>query len=457
MLARLRWPGQPQTIVAVAGLVVLEAAYAWLARLGDLKAHVIETMGIALAAGALYFIALYALEHARESRATLWVVLAGAAVFRATLFPLLPTLSTDIYRYRWDAQVQAEGWNPYVIRPDDPRVAALRDRGWAVMPAPEAPTVYPPLTELIYRATWRVLRGPVSFKLPFAAADLLVVALLAWRLRVTGGKAYQLAIYAWNPLVVVEFAASGHNDALALAGVLAAMVIIRRERGESTTAGRGAGATGWVTAAALAKLYPTALVPWCLAWAGWPRKRQGWMAAGVGGAIVAMCAWPYRSAWPGYLDVLGYFHTRWPSYNASLYAVLEWWSGSRDVAQGIGEGIVAGLALWAAARRADFLRAALLIVGAILLLTPNANSWYFTWVIPLICFLPGSAGAIPWLLLTVLQFVSYSVLVEYQANGRWHLEPLYQWLTYTPFFGMLLWGWLRRVRGNATGADGASV
>jgi len=69
--------------------------------------------------------------------------------------------------------------------------------------------------------------GPVGFKLPFLLADLAVAAMLAGWIRSTGGRNHQIAIYAWNPLVVVEFASSGHNDALAIAGVVATLLIIR--------------------------------------------------------------------------------------------------------------------------------------------------------------------------------------------------------------------------------------
>ena len=70
-------------------------------------------------------------------------ILLGALPFRLTLFPLPPSLSTDLYRYRWDGHVQNAGWNPYAVAPTDPRLAPLRDPGWYVMPVPEIPTMYP--------------------------------------------------------------------------------------------------------------------------------------------------------------------------------------------------------------------------------------------------------------------------------------------------------------------------
>src|ERR1700721_3979500 len=81
---------------------------------------------------------------------------------------------------------------------------------------------------LVFRATGHLLPDPVWFNLPFLLVDLAVAAMLAGWIRSAGGRNYQIAIYAWNPLVVVEFASSGHNDALAIAAVVASLLIIRR-------------------------------------------------------------------------------------------------------------------------------------------------------------------------------------------------------------------------------------
>jgi hypothetical protein len=423
MLAELRTFARPQAVATLAGLAALEAIFETMRRLGNLKLHVIETIGLGLAAGVLYLVALYALERSRDSAAAFWLILAGALLFRLTLAPLEPSLSTDIHRYRWDGHVQQAGWNPYAVRPDDPRLAGLRDAHWSEMPGREIRAVYPPVAELVYRLTWRVLPSPVGFKLPFLLADLLVVCLVAGWIRSTGGRNIQLAIYAWNPLVVVEFAASGHNDALALAGLLAAIVIIRRS---------GVVSTLLLTSAALAKVFPAVLFPVWL-------RRTAWKNALWAAGLAAVCAWPFRSAWPQILDTFTYYESRWQNYNASLYSVIAWFSGSRELAVGLGVGVVAGLAVWAAARRMDVVRAAYILISAILMLAPNGYSWYFTWIVPLLCFFPNPA----WLLLTVLQFLSYNVLIDYQISGRWHFDPFLQWLTYGPFYAVLMWQALR--------------
>jgi hypothetical protein len=422
---------QPQFLIALIAIVALESVFVAMARLGDLSVHIPEFMALALGAGVLYFIALYALEHTRDNRAVMWLVLLGALAFRLTLFPHPPSLSTDIHRYRWEGHVQNAGWNPYAVTPTDPRLAPLRDPGWNVMPAPEIPTMYPPLSELVFRATWRVLPDPVGFKLPFLLADLAVAAMLAGWIRSTGGRNYQVAIYAWNPLVIVEFASSGHNDALAIAGVVATLLIIRRFPAMSTLT---------LTAGALAKAFPATLLPLALFRAGWPARLRGWLAAMGCAALSAICIWPFRNGWREFLHMLKYYQVIWRNYHSSVYPVLLWLTGSHEVAAGVGEGVVLGLALWLAVRRYDPTRAAFLLIGTVLLFAPNGYSWYFTWIVPLLCFFPSPA----WLLLTVLQFLSYKIFINYRAYGYWQFDPFFQWLCYGPFYVFLGWEILRR-------------
>src|SRR5437879_11736533 len=106
--------------------------------------------------------------------------------------------------------------------------------------------------------------------------------MLAGWIHYTGEENFHLAIYAWNPLVVVEFAASGHNDALALAFVVGALLIIRRYRMVSTLL---------LTAAVLVKAFTAMLVPL------WVRK-TGWSNISWALARAAACASATRAPWP---------------------------------------------------------------------------------------------------------------------------------------------------------------
>ncbi len=420
-----------QALTALLGGLLLEVPFFVMRRLGNLELYVVELIAAALAAGIAYFLSLYLLERSRDCRAGLWLILAAAVLFRITLLPLAPTLSEDLYRYRWDGRVQLAGWNPYAMRPDDPLLHSLHEPRESHFPGSDIPAIYPPLAELTFRAAARFLPSPRAFKLLIAAADLAVLFLLAAWLRRTGGRNYQLAVYAWNPLVVVEFAGSGHSDALALAALVTALVIIRSRPSLSTLG---------LAAAALLKSFPVMLFPAWLRQNGWPVSRRAWADAFAAAALAAVCFWPYRSALGQIHQTMSYFESRWQNNNASLYALLVAFSGSHELAAGMGVGVAVGLALWAAARKMDPIRAAYLIIGAILMFTPNAYSWYFTWIIPFLCFFPNPA----WLLLTILQFLSYEVLINYQAFGRFQFNPKYVFLTYVPFYALLLQEFFRQ-------------
>jgi alpha-1,6-mannosyltransferase len=411
---------------------LLEALYLRMHSLYYLKNHAIGFMVLALAAGLVYLIALYGFEQARTSRASFILLIFCALVFRATLWPMLPTLSDDLQRYRWDAKVQANGWNPYAVAPQDPRLAYLRDHYYEIMPGRETPTIYPPATELVYRATWHVFPGPTAFKVPFAAADVLVLLLLAWMFREDKDGAFRLAIYAWNPLVIVEFAGSGHNDVLALLGIVSGLALLKKWP---------AAASVPIALGTMAKVFPGVLLPVWIRRAGWPEKRSGWWAAVLAVAVSLLVTLPYINGLGAFRANLVHYEANWKNYHASFYTLIDWLTGGGTRIPALASAaVIWGLALWLAWKRAEPARAAYLLIGTSLAFWPNGYPWYFTWIVPLLCFFPNPA----WLLLTVLQFLSYNVLIGYGILGQFKFDPLMQWLVYAPFYALLVGTWLLR-------------
>lgn len=415
-----------QTVIAVAGIVALGLVFELLRRLANLKLYVVETIALCLAGGIVYLILLYFFEHSPDDRATLWLILAGAVLFRLLLVSLPPTLSDDVYRYLWDARVQHHGYNPYSLRPDDPLLAHLRDENYLRVAGRDIPTVYTPLLQLLFRAAYYLVKVPVGFKFPFLLAEFLLMVLLARWLQDSGGRNHILALYAWNPLVIVEFSASGHYDSLVLLCVFAACLFIAQRR--------EALSIFLLAAGALIKAYPVLLLPLWIRRAAQARHKRAWLGVATSLALAIVCVSPYWKAWRVFLASMNYYESSWLNNNASLASLLDWFSGNHEITVALGAGICVGLALWAAARRMDTARAGYLIVGAILLLSPNSFAWYFTWMIPFLCFFPNPA----WLMLTVLQFLSYHVLIDYQASGNWQFQPYFLWLTYVPFFAHLV-------------------
>jgi alpha-1,6-mannosyltransferase len=410
-------------------MAALEAVFLRMHSLYYLKNHAIGFIELGLAGGLVYLIALYGFTRTHATRTTTILLVFAAIVFRATLWPMEPTLSDDLQRYRWEGMVQAHGWNPYAIAPNDPRLSRLRDKYYEIMPGREIPAIYPPATELLFRTTWKVFPGPTEFKVPFAAADVLVLLLLAWMFRKDEDRDFRLAIYAWNPLVIVEFAGSGHNDSLALLGIVCGLALGKKWPQFSSVP---------VALAAMAKVFPAVLLPVWIRKAGWPEKKAGWWAAALAGLAALAVLAPYWNALGMFRTNLGYYEATWKNYHASLYTAIDWATGGKTKIPAL-TGIAAswGLAFWLAWKKADPARAAFLLIGTILAFGPNGYSWYFTWIVPLLCFYPNPA----WLMLTVLQFLSYNVLIGYGILGVFKFDPLMQWLVYAPFYALLTANW----------------
>jgi len=425
--------------------IILELIFLRMHSLYYLKNHAISFIELALLAGVLYLMVLYGLTRTHVTRAATILLVFLAIAFRAPLWTMEPTLSDDLQRYRWEGKVQAHGWNPYAIAPNDPRLVPLRDRSWEVMPGRELPAIYPPACELVFRVTWRLFPGPVAFKIPFLAADLLVVLLLAWIFRDAPDRNFRLAVYAWNPLVIVEIAGSGHNDVLAILGIVTGLAMRKKWPSFSILP---------VALATMAKVFPAVLLPVWIRRAGWPQKKAGWWAAILAALVVLLVLAPYWGGLSMFRGNLSYYEATWKNYHASLYTLIDWLTGGKTKIPAL-VGVTAswGLALWLAWKQSEPTRAAYLLIGTVLAFSPNGYPWYFTWIVPLLCFFPNPA----WLMLTVLQFLSYNVLIGYGILGVFKFDPYLQWLVYTPFYCFLAAHWIyRRTRahqGNSSSLD----
>ncbi|MFQ5663854.1 MAG: hypothetical protein ACE5HL_08485 [Terriglobia bacterium] len=433
----LRRISQPGVLALLAAL--LEGAFLAIRWLHPLDESVAEVIAVGLAASVIYLGAAWLALSWRESTpAALAVVLLATVVFRATLFPLPPTLSKDLYRYVWEGEIQLAGQNPYLAAPADPRLADVRPAEFDRLPGKEVPTAYAPLTELLFRVTAR-LDGPAGFKLASVVFDLGTLLLVVGLLRVRRQPPVRALLYGWCPLVVLEFAGSGHNDSLVLFTLLlASLLIIRRRVGVSIVV---------LAAATMSKWFAGVAAPVFL-------RRGRWWGVPLFAATALLLGFPYRAAGGNLLaGVLTYAET-WRN-NASLYGLLGAASGEECLATGVALGVVGGLALHCALARTEPLRACYLLIAALLLLSPSVFPWYVTWLVPFLCFFPHPAL----LLFTATVLLSYHVLIDYTALGLWHYTPWLVWLEYLPVYALLLWGGFRpgARRGKRGGAAEPAV
>ena len=422
---------QPLPLALLAAL--LEAVFLGLRRLHPLDENVVGVMAAGLAASVLYLVAACLVFSWRQSTpAALAVVLLAVVVFRATLFPLPPTLSNDLYRYQWEGESQRAGQNPYLLTPATAGRVGLPPAEFERFSGKQYRTAYAPLTELLFWLAAR-LDGRAGFKLLSVVFDLVTLLVVVGLLRARGEPPVRALLYGWCPLVVLEFSGSGHNDSLALfALLLANLLIIRQQRAVSIVA---------LAAATMSKWFAVVAAPVFLR----SRQRRDWWGGLLFAATVALACWPYRAAGWDLFSGFATYAREWRN-NESLYALLVAATRDQSVATGVALGVVAGLALHCAWERTEPLRACYLLLAAVLLLSPSVFPWYVTWLVPFLCFFPNPA----FLLWTATVLLSYHVLIGYTSAGAWRYTPWLGWLEYLPVYALLLgWGW--RVRRRPVG------
>lgn len=392
---------------------------------------------LALLQCAIYSFAAFVAWRARESRATVLIVVAFAALFRLAILFEPPRLSDDIYRYVWDGRVQAAGINPYRYVPADPALSHLRDatiyehinrRDFAL-------TIYPPLAQMIFLIATRVSESIIWMKAVMVSFEVVAMWAVARLLASYNLPRQRILLAAWHPLLVWEIAGGGHLDAALICFVC--LALLARRGGRDTLAGF------LLACAALTKLFPVALAPAL-------HRRGDWRMPAVFVATFVAGYLPYSSV--GLRRVAGYL----PGYAAEEGLT----SGTRFYALALARKLtgleiptiafvvfavvaLAALAAWVLRNHGDsdqsFVASALALATAFTLLLSPHYSWYFVWLVPFLCVVPTALVA-PVMYLTAANFALYLTWLGDQPDRMLVINSI----IYLPLAALCVTHWLLR-------------
>jgi alpha-1,6-mannosyltransferase len=317
-----------------------------------------------------------------------------AAVWNVEFLRMPPGADDDIHRYVWDGRLQRLGYNPYIVVPGDPAAKGLHTPETRNLNNPNVPSPYPAGAQLFFRAVTAIQESTFALKAAFVVCEFATIFVLLDVVR-RKQAAHLVLAYAWNPLLAIEVAGSGHIDVVgALLLLVSAAALGRRWR---ATAAVGLGL------AVAVKLLPIVLLP--LYW-----KRVRIRDALLAAAVVGLLYVPFLDHSRIPIGSLGTY-VQFFRFNDPVFATLERMAPAQ---------LVAGLAVLVGFLTAAWLRSASAEwspeviawpMAAALLCAPVVYPWYLLWLMPFL----RSASTLPIIVWTVSIIPTYVV---------WHLRTL---------------------------------
>jgi hypothetical protein len=257
-----------------------------------------------------------------------------AAVWHVAFLRLPAGADDDIHRYVWDGRLQRLGYNPYVVVPSDPAFAGLHTPETRTLNNPDLPSPYPAGAQLFFRVITAIHESIFAFKVAFVLCEFAIVFVLLDLSRLNGQGAHLVLAFAWNPLLAIEVAGSGHIDIVgALLLVISVAALARRWRAVAALA---------FGLAVAVKFLPIVLLPLC-----WKRVR---IRDAVLAAIVVILLYvPFFDHGRIPFGSLGTYVTGF-RFNGPVFAMLHYVASPQLLA---GLAVLVGLATAAWLRRAS--------------------------------------------------------------------------------------------------------
>src|SRR5437660_439503 len=347
-------------------------------------------------AGIVYLLAIREFfATPRFARGVVVIGLILAAVWHIAFLWVPSGADDDIHRYVWDGRLQRLGYNPYIVVPSDPAAKGLQTPVTLDLNNPDLPSPYPAGAQLFFRAVTAIQESTFALKVAFVGCEFAIVFVLLDLLRGTRQGAHLVLAYAWNPLLAIEVAGSGHIDIVgALLLVVSAAALVRRWRATAAVA---------LGLAIAVKLLPVVLLP--LYW-----KRVRIRDAALAAALVGLLYVPFLSHGRIPIGSLGMYVQSF-RFNGPVFAALDRVAPPQ---------LLAGLAVLVGLATATWLRRA----------APEWSPGQCAW--PMAVSLLCAPVVFPWYLLGLLPFlISASTLLIIIWTVRiistyvqWHLSAL---------------------------------
>ena len=356
-----------------------------------------------------------------------WSILLVMAIV-VRMFFISYQVSDDVYRYIWEGGVQNAGFDPYVHSPDSALLIDYRNNLWDGINHKEWSAIYGPVALLLFKLLAFISPTIIAFKTCFILLDLLTMGFLILILKKKEHHPGSLALYAFNPLIIMAFAGEGHLDSLQMLLVVSSYYFCIHKK--------------WTLSAILiglaisSKFTAIVFLPFLI-------RKENWQWLFVAAVSAFIPVLFFDASIQQMFSSLFRFGAEM-RFNDSLHFIFFKLFG-QGVAAYISAGVLIALAIAIWMTQDSPLRGAFFCCFAFLLLAPTVHYWYLCMLVPFLVLVP-SVPAMVW---TVSSVFYFNVMWR-NANGLGFSHSLTdQALQYIPVLVSLVVVLIMKVRGKS--------
>ena len=327
----------------------------------------------------------------------------------------------DHYRYIWDGLCSTNGISPFAYTPEElvkTQPEVFTPEHFAALNSPRFYSVYPPVAQLVFATATSiggvdVGRSTLVLRVIIILFDILTILVLGALLKAHVSRSQLVALYALNPLVLMEFSVNLHSEALMIAPCLGAFNFFKQQRYDLSAI--------LLAMAVSAKLWPILFLAWIPS------------ALGVGKSIryIAITLLVFiLSSIPLYTtDLVPHFvsslklYVSYLEFNGPIFELLR---------HTLGDDLVKGTGLL------SILTLIALAVYTLFLWKTKHADWPTAMLWLLAIYLFGAQAVHPWY---ILPLVAFSAITKWRWPILWSLLIVPTYLTYSqePFAQPYWW------------------
>ncbi len=354
-----------------------------------------------------------------------YLIIIFGIIFRAILIPSNISTSDDVYRYIWEGKVVVNGENPFLYSPDSEKLNYLRTENYPkLVTYPNMTTIYPGAAQTVFALAYLISgESEVGLKLIYLISEIITLIILLSLLRKFKLPEYNLILYAWLPLPIMEYFINSHIDVVGIMFFVVSLYLLYKEKNILSAL--------FFALAVSVKLYALIALPIILIRTG---IKRGFIYAIIVLSVLLITMLPYLPAGEKLFSSLTAYASSW-SFNGSVYSLLRLIFHNGYTAHALSFILLAFAVITFSLFSESTIRGIFYVWIAYIIFTPTLYPWYLGWIAVLIPFIRFNS------VLALLFLINFSNVTPLQKE--WTEFTWVYLIEYVPFFLLIIYDIMR--------------